>query len=330
MNDRQKVIVILGPTASGKSSAAIKLAKKFNGEIISADSRQIYRSMDIGTGKVTGSIKSVIPNLSRNLGKNIATVNRKLRTKNQVFISQGIRHYMLDIVSPKTKYSVAKFKKRAEKHIKDILKRGKLPIICGGTGFWIKALVDNITYPEVNPDWGLRKNLEKESLEYLFEKLKEIDPQRASTVDKKNKVRLIRAIEICHTLGSVPKNNQKNDNKYKFLQIGILREKEILHKRIRLNIMKRFKMGMISEVEKLHKEGLGWKKIESFGLSYKLIPMFLRKEILSSDELLEKIYLAEKNYAKRQTTWFKKDSRIIWLTDYKDIQKKVSLFLASF
>ncbi|MFZ2153809.1 MAG: tRNA (adenosine(37)-N6)-dimethylallyltransferase MiaA [Candidatus Moraniibacteriota bacterium] len=311
-----KIIIILGPTASGKSSAAIRLAKKFNGEIISADSRQIYRGMDVGTGKVTGSIGTIIPSLPKNLNKNT------------VFVSEGVPHYMIDIVSPRTDFSVAKFKKRATRHIEDILKRGKVPIICGGTGFWIQSIVDDIIYPQVKPDWKLREKLEKQSLEKLLEKLKKLDPQRAKTVDIKNKIRLIRAIEICQALGNVPAINLGPKTKtYEFLQLGIEREKEILHERIKLNVTQRFNSGMINEVENLHNSGLSWKKIMSFGLSYKLIPLYLKGEISSQADLIEKIYLAEKQYAKRQLTWFKKDKRIKWLTDYKEIEQTVENFI---
>lgn len=314
-----KIIVILGPTASGKSSTAIGLAKKFDGEVISADSRQIYRGMDIGTGKIAKDYSD------KSESSSLLATSYKLQAN---FISEGIPHYMIDIINPKTDFSVAKFKKRTERHIKDILKRGKLPIICGGTGFWIQAVVDDVIYPDVKPDWEQRKKLENYSLEKLLEKLKKLDPQRAQTVDTKNKVRLIRAIEICHTLGKVPISKYKIPNtKYQFLQIGIKREKEILHKRIELNVKKRFKDGMISEVENLKKSGLSWKKIESFGLSYKLIPQYLKGEIPSEEELIEKIYLAEKNYAKRQMTWFKKDARIKWLTDYKEIEEEVREYL---
>lgn len=295
---QNKIIVILGPTASGKSSFAIKLAQKFNGEIISADSRQIYRGMEIGSGKITPKEEKTIP------------------------------HYILGIVSPRTNFSVAKFKKRAEKHIEDILKRGKVPITCGGTGFWIQSIVDNIIYPQVKPDWELRKKLEKKSLENLLEELKKLDSARAATVDQKNKVRLIRAIEICRALGSVPDTKCKIPNtKYQFLQIGIAREKEELHQRIKLNVKNRLENGMIAEVEKLKESGLSWKKIESFGLSFKLIPQFLRGEIQTEEELAEKIYLAEKNYAKRQMTWFKKNNKIKWLTDYKEIELSVKDFI---
>ncbi len=320
---RNKIIVILGPTASGKSGTAIKLAKKFNGEIISADSRQIYRGMDIGTGKIK---------------------KQEARSKKQEkFISGGITHHMLDIVSPHVDYSVAKFKKKSEKIIQAILERNKLPIICGGTGFWIKAIVDNINFPEVKPNKALRKKLQEASLGKLFKILKKLDPERAKNIDKKNKVRLIRAIEICQTLGKVPHLKKlKGTSSYDrermfFLQIGIKHSKENLHKRIQKNINKRFKQGMIAEVKKLHKDKkLSWKKIQSFGLSYNLIPLYLKGEIKSKKELAEKIYLAEKNYAKRQMTWFSaqgrsasggQDKRIKWLKDYKKIEKEVEKFL---
>jgi len=299
-----KIIVILGPTSSGKSETAIQLAKKFDGEIISADSRQIYRGMDVGTGKVRGSWNA----------------------KRKVFISGNIVHYMIDIVSPETEYNVSKFKKQSEKIIEDILQRGKLPIICGGTGFWIKAIVDNIDFPEVKPDWKLRKKLEKESTEKLFEKLKKLDPKRAKTIDKNNPARLIRAIEICKSLGTVPRSTTR-DMQYAFLQIGIGVPKEKLQQNIRKRLEKRWKTGMIKEVNDLHKnQQMSWKKIQSFGLGYFWIPLFLQKK-LSKEELFEKVYLAEKDYAKRQITWFKKEQQIRWLKNYPTIEKEVRKFL---
>lgn len=297
---RNKIIVILGPTASGKSDVAIRLARKFNGEIISADSRQIYRKMDIGTGKVSKKEQKMA------------------------------RHWMIDIVNPKKEYNVSKFKKDTEKIIENILKRKKIPIICGGTGFWIKAIVDNVDFPEVKPDKDLRKRFEKKSAEKLFEILEKLDPERAKNIDAKNKVRLIRAIEICKTLGSVPKiQNKKYDirnAKYKFLQIGIDIPKEKLHEKIKRRLEKRFEQGMIKEVENLRKSGMGFLKIQSFGLGYFWIPLYLQNK-LSKQELFEKVYQAEKDYAKRQMTWFQKEERIIWLKKYKKIEKKTRKFL---
>jgi len=303
-----KIIVILGPTASGKSDVAIQLAKKFNGEIISADSRQIYRHMDIGSGKITKEEQQIIP------------------------------HYMLDIVSPKTEFNVAKFKNKTQKIIKDILRRKKIPIICGGTGFWIKAIIDDVDFPQVKPNPVLRNMLSDKTTEELFKKLKKLDPARAKNIDAKNKVRLIRAIEICKAIGKVPNLNHKSKiMNYAFLQIGIARDKEELNERIRKNVEKRFENGMIQEVIDLHeKHKLSWKKIKSFGLSYSIIPYFLKGDISSEEELKEKIYLAEKNYAKRQRTWFARDKKIIWLRpeptgsgikNYKNIEEEVIKFL---
>jgi tRNA dimethylallyltransferase len=301
-----KIIVILGPTSSGKSSIAIKLAKKFSGEIISADSRQIYRGMDVGTGKISG----------------------KYDEKNKTFISENVIHYGINILNPKTKYSAAQFKKYADRIIKNILKRKKLPIICGGTGFWIKTIVDNVVYPEVKPNLKLRSILRNKSAEELFSILKKLDPERAKNIDAKNPVRLIRAIEICKSLGKVPNvKHQTLNTKYKFLQIGINLPKEKLHENIQKRLKQRLHSGMIEEVSNLRKQGLSWKKIQSFGLGYSLIPEYLQGKIKTKEELFEKIYSAEKDYAKRQMTWFKKDKRIVWINKYNEIKTSVKYFL---
>jgi tRNA dimethylallyltransferase len=263
-----KLIVILGPTSSGKSDIAIKLAKKFDGEIVSADSRQIYRGLEIGTGIVKG------------------TWNMEHGT----LISEGVPHYLISSYSPRAQFSVARFKKEADKIIEDILKRGKLPIICGGTGFWIKSIVDDITYPEVKPDLKLRKVLNEKSTEELFEMLEKMDPERASNIDSKNKVRLVRAIEICQALGKVPiaVTSDKQHGTWKFLQIGIKVEKEKLYNNIKKRLEQRFQEGMIEEVEKLRSQGLSFQKIQSFGLGYFWIPLFLQRKI-AQEELFEKI-----------------------------------------
>ncbi|MCX6762581.1 MAG: tRNA (adenosine(37)-N6)-dimethylallyltransferase MiaA [Candidatus Moranbacteria bacterium] len=306
-----KIIVILGPTSSGKSDIAIRLAKKFDGEIISADSRQIFRGMNIGTGKIEG----------------------KYDNTKKVFLSRNIPHYMIDIVSPRADFNVTKFKKQTEKIVADVLQRGKLPIICGGTGFWIQAIVDDVNFPEVKPDWKLRERLEKYSADKLFAMLKKLDPARAKNIDSKNKVRLIRAIEICKTIGKVPKipafakaSAGKQNTEYQFLQIGLNLSKEKLHENIAKRVKDRFKQGMIKEVEKLHQNGLPWKKIQSFGLAYFWIPLYLQNKI-SKEELFEKVIQVEKSYAKRQITWFKRDKRIKWLENYKKIEKTTKAFL---
>jgi tRNA dimethylallyltransferase len=296
MSSLNKVIIILGPTASGKSDVAIKLAKKFNGEVISADSRQIYRGMNVGTGKIT---------------------------KKEM---QVVKHWMLDVVSPKTDYNVAKFKKQTEKIIADILKRGKLPIICGGTGFWIKAIADNVDFPAVKPNKVLRRKHNVLSANKLYNILKKLDPNRAKNIDKNNKVRLIRAIEICKTLGSVPKHKTQ-DTKYKFLQIGIDISKEKLQQNIKKRLDARFRQGMIKEVRDLHfKHKVSWKRLENFGLEYRWIALYLQNK-MSRSEMEEKLLQEIKNYSKRQMTWFKKDKRIKWLDKYSKTESKAKKFI---
>ena len=290
-----KLLVIVGPNASGKSDLAVKLAKKFNGEVVSADSRQVYKGMDIGTGKIT---------------------------KEEM---QGIPHHLLDIASPKRRFSVAQFQKKAIETIKKIQKKRKLPILCGGTGFYIQSVVDGIVIPKVKPDWALRKKLEKKSCEQLYQQLKKLDPQRAKTIDKKNKRRLIRAIEIVlKTKKRIPPLKKKV--MFDALIIGIKRDKEELKKRIRKRLLKRLKEGMIEEVKSLHESGVSWKRLEELGLEYRYIAFYLQGK-LNYKEMVTQLQKAIENYAKRQMTWFKKDKRILWVTTYKEAEKLVKKFL---
>jgi tRNA dimethylallyltransferase len=237
---------------------------------------------------------------------------------------------MLNILNSRTNFSAAQFKKKAQKIIADILKRKKLPIICGGTGFWIKALVDNVDFPEVKPDFELRKELEKETAKKLFLILKKLDSRRAKNIDKNNKVRLIRAIEICKTLGKVPtpkdmRHNMQN-TKYDFLQIGIQIPREKLNERIKMRLKKRFNQNMVQEIAQLHREGISWKRLEVFGLEYRWIARFLQNKI-SRKEMEEKLYLDIIHYAKRQMTWFQKDKRIEWIKNQKEAAELIEKFL---
>ncbi len=276
------MLVILGPTASGKSGLAVKLALKHNGEVISADSRQVYKGLDIGTGKIT---------------------------KKEMC---GVPHHLLDISSPKKVISVVRWKELAEKAVEDILSRGKLPIICGGTGFYIQAVVDNVVYPDVLPNKELREKLSKKPTDELVTLLKKLDPKRLKTVDQKNRVRLIRAIEIAKELGSVPKA-KKVKSKYEFIQIGIKTNDVELKEKIQKRLVSRMKKGMVKEAEKLHKNGLSWKRMRELGLEYRYLADFLESK-LSKKDMLEKLSTEIWRYSKRQITWFKRDTRIKWFS----------------
>jgi tRNA dimethylallyltransferase len=309
MSSQKKLIVILGPTASGKSGIAIKLAKKFKGEIISADSRQVYKGMDIGTAKP--------------LSHEFTRINHQFAR-----IVNGIPHYLLDVASPKRKFTVAQYRKLALKAIEKIQKRGKIPFLVGGTWFYIKAIVDGIVIPEVPPDWKLRKKLEKKSAKELYKILKKLDPKRAKTIEKENKRRLIRAIEICKKIGKVPPLKFE-PLPYPVLMIGIKKTKKELKKEIRKRFFNWLKRGFLREVLKLRKIGLSWKKIEDFGLHYRIAVKFLKKEV-SRKEFIEKSIKEIENYAKRQLAWFKSDKRINWVKNKKEAEILTQKFLENF
>lgn len=276
-NSSKKVIVVCGPTATGKSDHAVELAKKNGGEIISADSRQVYKGLDIGSGKIT---------------------KREMK---------GVPHHLLDVANPKRSFSVAQYKKLAEKTLQAIFKKGKTPIICGGTGFYIDALLYSGEFPAVSPNSTLRKKLEKLSPEALFDRLQTLDPDRAEDIDRYNKVRLIRAIEIATALGRVPKI--KRQAKYAIEWHYLDFPDEVLKKRIHDRLLKRMKAGMVAEAKKLHNPavggGISWKRLEALGLEYRFLALYLQNK-LTKQEMLEQLESAIWHYAKRQRTWFKK------------------------
>jgi tRNA dimethylallyltransferase len=292
----KKIVVILGPTASGKTELAIKLAKKFDGEIVSADSRQVYKGLDIGTAKPT---------------------------KKEM---KGIPHHLLDVANPKRKFTVAQYRKLALKAIEKIQEKNKIPFLVGGTGFYIQAVVDGIIIPEVPPDWKLRKKLEKKSPKELYKILKKLDPERAKTIEKENPRRLIRAIEICKKIGKVPPL-KFNPLPYPVLMIGIKRPKKELKKRIKKRFFEWLKQGLIKEVVNLKKLGLSFKRIEDFGIHYKVIARYLQNKI-GKKEMIENSIREIQNYAKRQMTWFKREKKIKWIRNYRGAEKLVKKFIS--
>jgi len=291
-----KLIVILGPTASGKSNLAIKLAKEFRGQIVSADSRQIYKEMDIGTAKVT---------------------------KKEM---QGIPHYLIDIVKPNQDFSLAQFKKKAIAQIKKIQKEDKLPFLVGGTGLYIQSIVDNLQMPEGKPNKKLRKELENKTNQELYNQLKELDPQAIKIIDRNNQRRMVRALEVCLTTGQ-PFSQQKHKGQplFDILQIGLNPGKEILDKRINQRADKMIKAGLLQEVKGLIKK-YGTKPYSMSGIGYQEIIPYLRKEI-SLDEAKELIKIHTRQYSRRQMSWFRRDKRIKWIKTYPEARKLIKEFL---
>ena len=293
---KSKVLVIVGPTASGKSNLAVRLAKKFGGEIISADSRQVYKGLNIGTGKIT---------------------KKEMR---------GVPHHLLDVANPKKQFSASDFIIKANEALRLIEANKAFPIIVGGTGFYIDALTGKIPLPEVPPDKLLRRKLNKLNKEKLFRMLKKKDPARAKIIDRDNKVRLIRALEIVESLGNVPKAIEANEAKKlrSFIYIGL--KPNDLDKSIYKRLIKRI-LGIIRETKKL-----SFKRAYELGLEYRYAALYLKKR-LTKREFIDQLFTAIRQYSKRQMTWFKRNKKIRWFTpsavegfkpgDYREIERYV-------
>ncbi len=296
--EKTKVIVIVGPTGSGKTSLAIDLAKRFSGEVISADSRQVYRKLDIGTEKVTKEEMGAVP------------------------------HHLIDVCDVDEVYSAERFKNDAAKAILDITSRGNIPIIAGGTFFYVDALLGNVTMPTVPPDSALRTYLEDLSTETLYARLEQLDPERAFSIDKDNKRRLVRALEVVESLGKVPKPIA-GETKYDVLKLGIEVDKAVLRTRLRARAAKALERGLIEETKSLLDTGVSVDRLSEIGLEYRLVIEYLNGG-MSNEELLQR--LEEKNwqYAKRQFTWLKRDTDIRWLpiSERTSIEVGTAEFLA--
>ncbi len=293
---KPKLIIILGPTASGKTDLAIKLAKRFKGEIVSADSRQIYQEMDIGTAKPTKKQLSQIP------------------------------HHLIDIIKPSKAFNAAVYKKMAVKAVKDIQKRGKTPFLVGGTGLYIQAIVDNLSFLQVPARKRLRNNLEKETTKKLFAIYKKLDPEGAKLIDKENRRRLIRAIEVCLVTKKPYWEQRKQGSPlFETLQIGINLSQETLKKNNEARVKKMLRLGLIKEVSSLAKN-YGWEIPTMQTIGYQeWLPYFKKKA--SKQEVIAEIKTHTLQFAKRQITWFKRDERIIWNKDYQTIKALIKEFL---
>lgn len=289
------LVIIAGPTAVGKSDFAIELAKRINGEIISADSMQVYKGMDIGSAKV-------MPDEM-----------------------QGIKHYLIDILDPKDEFSVAVFKDYAQKAIKEITDNGKIPIVAGGTGFYIQALLYDIDFSESigeNPEYRsfLLKEYDDKGADYLFDKLREVDPETAGIIHKNDEKRVVRALEFYHETGKPISvhNKEQYDKKsnYNFAYFVLNDYRETIYKKIDARVDIMAEKGLVSEVERLKAEGMTITDVSMQGLGYKEILLYLNGEI-SLDEAIYRIKRDSRHFAKRQITWFKRERDVIWLNKYE-------------
>lgn len=297
--NKPKALVIVGQTATGKTSLSIELAKRFNGEVISADSRQVYVGMDLGTGKVTQDEMD------------------------------GVPHHLLDIKQPNEDFSAQEFQTLAKQSMEEIIDRGHVPIICGGTGYYVQTLVDNIIFQDVPVNQPLRDELETKSIQELQTIVQSFPREEDVKIDTDNKRRLIRAIEIGTFFGKLF-CVQHGPEEYEFLQIGIALSPEELRENIVTRIHDRLDQGMIEEVERLHSQGISWKKLEDFGLEYRYIAYYLQEKI-DKEELVQTLKDKIWQYAKRQKTWFKRDDRIHWFhpkQEQEAIFDEVKQFLA--
>ena len=301
--NKAKVIVICGPTASGKTALSIEVAKKINGEIISCDSMQIYKDMNIGTAKPT----------KEEMGE--------------------IKHYLIDYVLPTERYSVAEYKKDAKKAIKEVIEKGKTPIIVGGTGLYVDSLIYEIEYPEIKFDEEYRKKLEKEveeeGLEKLYEKAKKIDPIAIQKISKTDKKRILRVLEIYHATGKTKTEQEiisrQKEPEYDYKVYGLLWDRQKLYDRINLRVDIMIEQGLIEEVKTILKK---YSKFPTAmqGLGYKEVVQYLENKC-TYEEMVEKIKQESRRYAKRQITWFKAIKELIWLDAEDGIEKNIEIIL---
>jgi tRNA dimethylallyltransferase len=279
-----KLVVVLGPTASGKSGLGISLAQRFDGEIVSADSRQVYRGLDIGTAKITPEEQLLVP------------------------------HYVLDVADPRQVYTVAQFQRDASAAINDILEREHQPFLVGGSPHYIQAVVDNLDIPRIEPQPELRAQLEKHPLPELLTQLEQLDPQSAATIDRNNPRRVIRALEV-NLISGKPFSQQRNMAKplYRSLLLGIEWPREVLYRRIDARVDERMRQGMVHEVQKLLDEEVSHERLEALGLEYRYISRLLRGEFRDEGEMVERLKYAIHDFTRRQLTWYRKDKRIVWI-----------------
>lgn len=313
MNDASlpKVIAIVGPTASGKTDWSLRLAQKYSGEIISADSRQVYKKMDIGTAKSPGEWRWH------------AGWNGLRRT----YYVNDIPHHLIDFLDPGKQFTAAEFRDRAIKYIKLAVKNEHLPIVAGGTGLYLSALIDNLYIPRVLPNKKLRKGLEEKSSEELRHLLHNLDPVSAEKIDPHNKRRLIRALEVC-ILSGQPFSEQRTRGQpmFQFLQIAPELPREQLYDRIEKRIDAMVEQGLIEEVDALIKQKYSWDLPSMSGVGYRQFRGYLEGS-KSKEQAIEDLKRDTRRFARRQLTWFKRDKSIKWCATYEEAEELVKKFL---
>jgi tRNA dimethylallyltransferase len=285
------MIVLLGPTAVGKTALSISLAKKFNGVIFSADSRQVYRGMDLGTGKVT---------------------KREMA---------GVPHYLLDVVAPTRQYSVARYLRDVRRAMQDLSPTTPVFLV-GGSPFYIDAVTKPGSISSVPPNPALRKQLATWTLPRLLKRLTQLDPERATTIDQQNPRRIIRAIEIARGTPTILPTLPP----FRILTLGLRLPNEQLFKRIDQRVDARMKRGMLKEVQHLHDSGVSWKRLDAFGLEYRFLARYLRGELTKS-EAIQQLTSAIHDFARRQMTWWKRDTSIHWVKNEAQAVKLIRPFL---
>ena len=295
------LIVVLGPTASGKSGLGIMLAQQFDGEIVSADSRQVYRGLDIGTAKVTVEEQALVP------------------------------HHLLDIVEPHEVYTVSRFQQDAFAAIDDIVARGKRPFLVGGSPHYIQAVVDGLDIPHVAPQPELRVTLEARTTDDLLQQLQERDPQGYEVIDRNNRRRIIRALEVCIVTGE-PFSQQRGvtEPRYRSLLLGIQWPRSVLYERIDRRVDERMRQGMVQEVRDLLDAGISHERLDAFGLEYRFIDRYLQGEYTSEAQMVERLKYAIHDFTRRQLSWFRRDTRIHWIEGGENMEQHTEQLINTF
>ncbi len=317
---KSRLCAIVGPNASGKSDLAIAVAQHTGGEIISADSRQVYRGMDLGSGKVPGVVQE-------NEGHNLMAFDRTFFCA--PLISAGIRHWLIDMVDPRDPFTVAEYQQLAYALIDDMHRRGVVPVLAGGTGLYIRAVLDGLNFPQVPPDDPLREELEACSTEELTRRLLARDPHAGNAVDLRNRRRMIRALEILNNSHvSLAELKTTRPVPFESITLGISMPREVLQERIRRRLMTRFEQGMTEEIKVLLEKGVTGERLISFGLEYRYIYLYLDGK-LTYDVMVEDLYHAICRFAKRQLTWFRKYGSVQWISSTGEALLRIQEFLGT-